>query len=165
MSLLLGPLVSLVLRKRARPLAATVILAAGAFGFLLAAHLGLQRFAPVISSARLAEAIAPLVHPQDMIAIHGEYETGSTLGFYLKRADIHILEGRSSNLWYGSFFADAPKIFETPESFRAKWNGPQRIFLWQSLTDPPNTLPVVDGPVYVIARGGGKEIVSNRPSD
>ena len=76
-----------------------------------------------------------------MVAIHGEYESGSTLGFYLKRADVHILEGRSSNLWYGSFFPDAPKIFETPESFRAKWSGPQRIFLWQSLTDPPNQLP------------------------
>jgi len=166
-SLLLGPLVSLLLRRRALPHAANFVLAAGAFGFLLAAHLGLQRFAPVISSAQLAEAIAPQVQPQDMVAIHGEYESGSTLGFYLERPaapgqEIHILEGRSSNLWYGSFFPDAPKIFETPESFRAKWNGPQRIFLWQSLTDPPNKLPVLDGPVYVIARGGGKEIVSNQ---
>jgi hypothetical protein len=138
-------------------------MAAGAFGFLLAAHLGLQTFAPVISSAQLAETIAPMVRPQDMVAIHGEYESGSTLGFYLKRADVHILEGRSSNLWYGSFFADAPKIFETPESFRVLWSGPTRIFLWQSLTDPPNQLPAVDGLVYVIAKGGGKEIVSNRP--
>jgi hypothetical protein len=164
-SLLGGPLASLVLRRRAQPHAATLVLAAGAFGFLLAAHLGLQTFAPVISSARLAEQIAPEVQPGDMVAIHGEYESGSTLGFYLKRADVHILEGRSSNLWYGSFFPDAPKIFETPESFRAKWNGPQRIFLWQSLTDPPNQLPPLNGPVYVVARGGGKEIVSNRPND
>ncbi|HEX4154506.1 MAG TPA: phospholipid carrier-dependent glycosyltransferase [Acidobacteriaceae bacterium] len=169
-SLVLGPLVSLLLRKRARPREANFVLAAGAFGFLLAAHMGLVRFAPVISSAELAERIAPLVGPQDMVAIHGEYESGSTLGFYLQRptaagGEIHILEGRSSNLWYGSFFPDAPKIFETAESFRAKWSGPQRIFLWQSLTDPPNQLPVVDGPVYVIARGGGKEIVSNRPGD
>jgi hypothetical protein len=162
-SLVGGPLASLLLRKRARPVQANMAMAAGAFVFLLAAHLGLQTFAPVISSAQLAEKIAPLVRPQDDVVIHGEYESGSTLGFYLKRADVHILEGRSSNLWYGSFFADAPKIFETPESFRAKWAGAQRIFLWQSLTDPPNQLPVVDGPVYVIAKGGGKEIVSNRP--
>lgn len=163
-SLLFGPLISLLLRRRAQPHAANYVLAAGAFGFLLAAHLGLQRFAPVISSAQLAEAIAPQVKPQDMVAIHGEYESGSTLGFYLKRNDIHILEGRSSNLWYGSFFPDAPKIFETPASFRAKWAGTQRIFLWQSLTDPPNKLPPLDGPVYVIAKGGGKEIISNQPN-
>jgi 4-amino-4-deoxy-L-arabinose transferase-like glycosyltransferase len=161
-SLVGGPLVSLLLRKRARPVAANVAMAAGAFGFLLAAHLGLQMFAPVISSAQLAEEIRPLVKPEDMVAIHGEYESGSTLGFYLKRADMHIVEGRSSNLWYGSFYPDAPKIFETPESFAQKWSGAQRIFLWQSLTDPPNQLPVVSGPVYVIAKGGGKEIVSNR---
>ena len=161
-SLVGGPLASLLLRKGARPVMANVAMAAGAFGFLLAAHLGLQTFAPVISSAQLAEKIAPMVREDDAVCIHGEYESGSTLGFYLKRADVHILEGRSSNLWYGSFFPDAPKIFETPESFRAKWNGPQRIFLWQSLTDPPNKLPVVDPPVYVIAKGGGKEIVSNR---
>lgn len=164
LSLVGGPLVSLLLRKRAQPVMANMAMAAGAFGFLLAAHLGLQTFAPVISSAELAAQIAPQVKPEDMVAIHGEYESGSTLGFYLKRADVHILEGRSSNLWYGSFFPDAPKIFETPESFRAKWNGPTRIFLWQSLTDPPNQFPVVNGPVYVIAKGGGKEIVSNQPN-
>lgn len=164
LSLVGGPLVSLILRKSARPVMANWAMAAGAFGFLLAAHLGLQTFAPVISSAELAAQIAPQVQPQDMVAIHGEYESGSTLGFYLKRADVHILEGRSSNLWYGSFFPDAPKIFETPESFAAKWSGRQRIFLWQSLTDPPNRIPVVDGPVYVIAKGGGKEIVSNQPN-
>ncbi|HEX5284948.1 MAG TPA: phospholipid carrier-dependent glycosyltransferase [Bryocella sp.] len=163
-SLVGGPLASLLLRKRALPVQANVAMAAGAFGFLLAAHMGLVTFAPVISSAQLAARIAPQVRPQDIVAIHGEYESGSTLGFYLKRNNIHILEGRSSNLWYGSFFPDAPKIFETPENFAAKWHGPQRIFLWQSLTDPPNQLPAGIGPVYVIAKGGGKEIVSNQPN-
>jgi 4-amino-4-deoxy-L-arabinose transferase-like glycosyltransferase len=164
LSLLLGPSVAFLLRKKFRPHAANLTLAAGAFGFLLAAHLGLQTFAPVLTSAQLAAAIAPQVHLQDMVAIHGEYESGSTLGFYLKRNDIHILEGRSSNLWYGSFFPDAPKIFETPASIARKWSGPQRIFLWQSLTDPPNQLPSLPGPVYILVKNGGKEIVSNQPN-
>jgi 4-amino-4-deoxy-L-arabinose transferase-like glycosyltransferase len=185
-SLVGGPLVSLLLRKRALPVKANVAMAAGAFGFLLAAHLGLQTFAPVISSAQLAEKIAPMVQESDAVCIHGEYESGSTLGFYLKHPTdyitgdapdakgvgphesamnpICIVEGRSSNLWYGSFFPDAPKIFLTPEQLAAQWSGPQRVFLWQSLTDPPNQLPAVEGPVYVIAKGGGKEIVSNRPN-
>jgi len=164
LSLFLGPFVSLLLRKKAKPHAATLALTAGAFGFLLAAHLGLQTFAPVIGSAELAKAIAPQVQPQDMIAIHGEYESGSTLGFYLKRDDLHILEGRSSNLWYGSFFPDAPPIFETPQSMAQKWAGRQRIFLWQSLTDEPRDLPVLPGPVYILVKNGGKEIVSNQPN-
>jgi 4-amino-4-deoxy-L-arabinose transferase-like glycosyltransferase len=164
LSLFLGPLAAFLLRKKSKAHAANFALAAGAFGFLLAAHLGLQTFAPVITSAQLAAAIAPQVQPQDLIAIHGEYESGSTLGFYLNRNDIHILEGRSSNLWYGSFFPDAPKIFETPESIAKKWSGTQRIFLWQSLTDPPNQLPSLPGPVYILVKNGGKEIVSNQPN-
>ncbi len=152
------------LRGRRREHLAILVLAASAFGFLLAAHLGLQTFAPVLSSAQLANAIRPEVRAKDLLVIHGEYESGSTLGFYLGRSDLHILEGRSSNLWYGSFFPDAPKIFETPGSLATKWAGPQRIFLWQSLTDPPNRLPPLPGGVYVLARGGGKEIVSNQPN-
>ena len=186
-SLLLGPLVSYLLRRRARPHAATLALAAGAFGFLLAAHLGLQTFAPVLSSQKLAAAIAPQIGPDDLVVIHQEYEYGSTLGFYLQRpgyqfADgnptavnpIHILTepeyngvreyGRSSNLWYGSFFPDAPDIFETAQSLAAKWNGPRRIFVWQDLANQPAPLPRSLSPVYVIAKAGGKEIVSNQPN-
>src|ERR1019366_8147725 len=61
---------------------------------VLLAHLGLQIFAPVLSSAQLAAAIAPQLTPRlaqqpgeppALIVIHQEYEYGSTLGFYLQR--------------------------------------------------------------------------------
>jgi 4-amino-4-deoxy-L-arabinose transferase-like glycosyltransferase len=167
--LFFGPLVSFVLRKRARHHAATLVLATGAFGFLIAADLGLKTFAPVLTSAQLAKAIAPQVHPEDLIVIHQEYEYGSTLGFYLRRpgpagGPIHILEGRSSNLWYGGFFPDAPDIFETPKTIAQRWSRPQRIFLWQDLANQLSPLTSLPGPVYVIARSGGKEIVSNQPN-
>jgi 4-amino-4-deoxy-L-arabinose transferase-like glycosyltransferase len=218
-SLFLGPLASFLLRRVPHPSSAwvgshasTIALAAGAFGFLLAAHLGLQTFAPVLSSQQLAAAIAPQLQgragePTALIVIHQEYEYGSTLGFYLQRpsyrfvavrigphqttvptdhdhADvaikpiavnpIHILTvssyhgtpdyGRSSNLWYGSFFPDAPPIFETPQTLAQKWSGAQRIFLWQDLAGEPSPLPASLSPVYVIAKSGGKEIISNQPS-
>jgi 4-amino-4-deoxy-L-arabinose transferase-like glycosyltransferase len=200
-SLLLGPLASYLLRRRARPHAATLTLAAGAFGFLLAAHLGLRTFAPVLSSQQLAAAIAQQIaaHPDEpppLIVIHQEYEYGSTLGFYLQQPSytlsaanpsqprakarpepqqvLHILTdaehdgtpnyGRSSNLWYGSFFPDAPPIFETAPSLAAKWPGPQRIFLWQDLANDPSPPPALLTPSYVIATSGGKEILSNQPS-
>jgi hypothetical protein len=164
-----GPLASYALRRRGRPHAATLALAAGGFFFLIAADLGLQTFAPVLTSAQLARAIAPQLRPPDLIVIHQEYEYGSTLGFYLRRpgpagGPIHILEGRSSNLWYGSFFPDAPDIFETPLTIAARWSGAQRIFLWQDLGNEPGSLPALPGHVYVIAESGGKEIVSNQPN-
>lgn len=160
---LAGTLGHYLLRRRGQPHAATLALAAGAFVFLFAAHQGLVIFSPTLTSAQLADAIRPQLHPEDLIAIHGEYEAGSTLGFYLRRNDLHIVEGRSSNLWYGSFFPDAPKIFESRESIAQRWAGSQRIFLWQDPNDRDR--PVLSlNPVYVIANSGGKQILSNRPN-
>jgi 4-amino-4-deoxy-L-arabinose transferase-like glycosyltransferase len=167
-ALFFGTLAHWQLRRRSHPHAANLSLAAATFLFLLAAHLGLQTFSPVLSSKTLADAIAPQLHPQDLIILHGEYEAGSTLGFYLKRPapggePIHICEGRSSNLWYGSFFPDAPRIFETRQSVEQKWHGPQRIFLWQDPSDKDRpVLPL--SPAYVIAASGGKQILSNQPN-
>jgi hypothetical protein len=158
---LIVPVPRLLLRRRRHLL--PLELAAAGFVFLFAAWLGLRTFSPTLTSAQLADVIRPQLHAGDLLAIHGEYESGSTLGFYLHRNDIHIVEGRSSNLWYGSFFPDAPPIFETRESIAQKWRGPQRIFLWQDPSDhdrPPLELP---RPVYVIANSGGKQILSNQP--
>jgi 4-amino-4-deoxy-L-arabinose transferase-like glycosyltransferase len=155
-----GPLANWRLRRIHRPHTANLCLAATAFVFLLATHLGLQIFSPVLTSKKLADAIAIELKPDDVIIIHGEYESASTLGFYLRRNDLHILEGRSSNLWYGSFFPDAPPIFENADSLGAKWSGKQRIFLWTE----PEHVPMLAGKVYLIAQSGGKEILSNQPS-
>lgn len=160
-SLFVGTLATCLLRRSYRPHAANLWLAGGAFGFLMAAHLGLQIFSPVLTSKQLADAIQPRLKPDDILIIHGEYEAGSTLGFYLRRNNIHIYQGRSSNLWYGSFFPDAPHIFESDASLNLEWTGPDRVFLWQDLSQP---LPPLRGRSYLLAQSGGKEILSNRPN-
>jgi 4-amino-4-deoxy-L-arabinose transferase-like glycosyltransferase len=161
-----GTLANWLLRRNYKPHAANLSLVAATFAFLLAAHIGLQIFSPVLTSRQLAAAIAPELKPTDLIVIHGEYESASTLGFYLHRPDansepIHIYEGRSSNLWYGSFFPDAPPIFEDTLSLNLKWTEHRRIFLWQDLNDP---VPALPGRTYFIAQSGGKEILSNQPN-
>jgi 4-amino-4-deoxy-L-arabinose transferase-like glycosyltransferase len=125
---------------------------------LIAAHSALVTFSPVLSSKALADAIRPRLHPDDVVEINGEYEAGSTLGFYLRR-QVRILNGRSSDLWYGSLFHDAPGIFDDDASFRRLWNGPKRIFLWT----PKDHVPALPAPAYAIAQSGGKEILSNQP--
>ena len=158
-----GPSAHWLLRRRSQSHAATLTLAAASFLFLLAAWQGLRTFSPTLTSAQLADAIRPQLRPGDLVAIHGEYEAGSTLGFYLRRNDLHIIEGRSSNLWYGSFFPDAPPIFETRESIAQKWAGPQRIFLWQDPHDADRPVLNLPAPIFVISSGGGKQILSNQP--
>jgi 4-amino-4-deoxy-L-arabinose transferase-like glycosyltransferase len=159
-ALFVGVLANWLCRRDYRPHVANLWLAAATFAFLLAAHMGLQIFSPVLSSRRLAIAIAPELKPSDLIVINGEYEAGSTLGFYLQRDDIHILNGRSSNLWYGSFFPDAPRIFENSVSLNLKWTGRERVFLW---TDTDH-VPTLSGRSYFIVQSGGKEILSNQPN-
>ncbi len=157
----LGALANWQARRNYRPHRGNVALALGTLGFLTAAHMALTIFSPVLSSQRLAAAIAPQLRPSNLLVINDEYEAGSTLGFYLGRRDIHILHGHSANLWYGSFFSDAPLIFETDESMQRKWSSPERVFMW---TDPTK-VPALPTKVYVIAEGGGKQIVSNRQSE
>lgn len=132
-------------------------LTAGAVLFLVAAHMALVTFSPVLSSARLADAIRPVLKPDDVVEIDGEYESGSTLGFYLRR-QVRILNGRSSNLWYGSFFADAPGIFDDDASIARMWSGPRRIFLLTDAAHPP----LLPGVAYTVAASGGKAVLSNR---
>lgn len=155
-----GTLAAWWLRREYRPHAANLVLLATTMTFLLAAHVGLTTFSPVLTSRVLANAIHAQAESGDLIVINGEYEAGSSLGFYLHRNDLHLLHGHSANLWYGSFFHDAPAIFETDESLRTRWLSTQRIFLWTT----PETLPKLPAQVYPVAESGGKEIVSNQPN-
>ncbi len=157
-AMFLGTFANMVLRSINMIRFGNYALAAMMVVFLIAAHMALVTFSPVLSSKALADAIRTRIKTGDVVEIHGEYEAGSTLGFYLRR-QVRILDGRSSNLWYGSFFQDAPQIFDDAASFGRLWGGPARVFLWT----PMDQVPRLVGPAYTIARSGGKEVVSNQP--
>ena len=156
-ALLIGTFINLLMRSINMIRAGNYALVTMMVIFLIAAHMALVTFSPVLSSKALADVIRPLLHGGDLVEINGEYEAGSTLGFYLRR-EVRILNGRSSDLWYGSFFSDAPQLFDDDASFRKLWRGSQRIFLWT----PLDHVPALPGPVYAIAKSGGKEILSNQ---
>ncbi len=152
-----GTLVNLIARSINMIRMGNYALTAMMVVFLIAAHMALVTFSPALSSKVLADAIQPRIKAGDVVEINGEYEAGSTLGFYLRR-QVRILNGRSSDLWYGSFFNDAPHLFDDDASFRQLWSGPERIFLWTE----QDRVPPLPGPAYAIAQGGGKQILSNR---
>ena len=158
-ALLAGVVGNLWYRLRGRVRIANCFLAGMMAGCLIAAHLALNTFSPVLSSAILAQAIKPELNPDDVIVINGEYENASALSFYLER-QVRILNGHTADLWYGSFFPDAPAIFEDDDSVAKLWQGSNRVFLWTA----PDELPALPGQIYVIGRSGGKEIVSNQPN-
>jgi hypothetical protein len=135
---------------------------------LLAAHEGLVRFYPILGSKGLALAInqAQQVQaqhaqprPDDLIIIDGELTAGSTLIFYTGQ-QVHLINGRVNGLWYGSFWPDAPHIFETEDSLRQLWAGPRRIFLFTYNPTTRTTDLNPYAPVHTLA-SGGKTILTN----
>ena len=160
-ALLLAPLSSLLSRVRRRHYAATWILAGGMAVFLVAAHIALGRFGPYLSSKALAQKIAAQEHPGDRVMIYGDQAFGSSLLFYLERP-IDLVEGRTTSMWFGSTFPDAPKIYFTDADLERDWQGERRIFLFV----PAHLKAKVDSILphrVVVAEVSGKQVYSNRP--
>jgi 4-amino-4-deoxy-L-arabinose transferase-like glycosyltransferase len=170
----IGPLTYL-LRRSGRTYPANLSLAAAATCLLLCMHEGLVRFYPTLGSKQLALAISEAqrdstcnLQPStcdrasDLILIDGELTAGSTVLFYT-REPVHLVNGRVNGPWYGSFWPDAPPIFETDDTLDRLWSGPRRIFL---LTYHPDIrIPGLArfGPVHVLASSGGKSVLTNQP--
>jgi 4-amino-4-deoxy-L-arabinose transferase-like glycosyltransferase len=160
-ALLVAPLTSFLLRLRRRHYAATWALAAGLAVFLVAAHIALGRFGPYLSSKQLAREIAARARPEDKVMIYGDQAFGSSLLFYLRRP-IDLVEGRTTSMWFGSTFADAPKIYLSDADLLRDWAGRGRVFLFV----PPYEKARVDELLpekFVVAEVSGKYVYSNRP--
>src|ERR1700683_1056711 len=124
--LLVAPLTSFILRLFRRHYSATWTLAAGLAVFLVAAHIALGRFGPYLSSKQLAEEIATRAQPGDKVMIYGDQAFGSSLLFYLRRP-IDLVEGRTTSMWFGSTFADAPKIYLSDAELQRDWAEKGRV--------------------------------------
>ena len=124
-----GTVLNWLLRRGSRTLAANVALAAMMIVFLREAQTGFVIFSPVLSSKVLADKIRNVWKPGDLIEQNGDYESGSSLTYYLSK-QVRMLNGRDSNIWYGSIFPDAPNVFDNNRSFARLWQGKQRIFFW-----------------------------------
>jgi 4-amino-4-deoxy-L-arabinose transferase-like glycosyltransferase len=159
--LLVAPLTSFILRVFRRHYSATWVLGVGLAVFLVAAHIALGRFGPYLSSKQLAEEIATRAQPEDKVMIYGDQAFGSSLLFYLRRP-IDLVEGRTTSMWFGSTFADAPNIYLSDADLQRDWAEKGRVFLFV----PPYEKARVDGLLpakFVIAELSGKYVYSNQP--
>ncbi len=152
---------SAVPRRKGHTYTANLLLAAGMTITLLAAHTGLSRFYPILGSKDLATSINAVLEPDDLIIVDSEVTYGSTLIFYTGH-QVHVVDGRFNGLWYGSFWPDSPKIFETESSLRTLWPLSRRIFLLTYHTADRQRDLARFGPVHVLAASGGKSILTNQ---
>jgi 4-amino-4-deoxy-L-arabinose transferase-like glycosyltransferase len=160
-TLLTVPVLSFLVRLRRRHYVATWATALGMTLFLIAAHIALGRFGPYLSSRDLAQKIAAQEHPGDCVMIYGDQAFGSSLLFYL-HTPIKLVEGRTTSMWFGSTFPDAPQIYLTNADLQRDWSGSNRIFLFV----PAHLKAKVDSLLpnrMVMAEESGKYVYGNRP--
>lgn len=161
LTFLFGTIAALILRRKGKHTASNLSLAVMMAVFFFFAHASLAAFEPYLSSRGLAEAIDREYKQGDVIVINGEYEGGSSLNFYTRKM-VHILNGRSANLEYGSYFQDAPRIFIDQTELADMWAGTGRLFLFTDSSDVEELSVAVRGPVYTLAESGGKHILTNQ---
>jgi len=161
LAFLLGTGLNWIVRRRENPAAGNVALALMMVVVLACVHSAFVTFSPILSSKQLAVALQQHYRQGDIMVVDGEYENASSLNFYTG-LPLRSLHEPGGNMWYGSHFPDAPRVWETQASFDLLWSGPVRVFLWTDQDDPKE---LHGAPRYLVARSGGKSILTNQPVD
>jgi 4-amino-4-deoxy-L-arabinose transferase-like glycosyltransferase len=159
LALVAGSLAEIILRLRRRDFAATWALAVTMTVFLVAAHVALIRFDPYLSSHVLAVRIEQQIQPQDRVLIYSDQSFGSSLLFYLRRP-IWLVNGRSSSMWFGSTFPDAPQIFLDDADLVRLWSSGTRLYLFVPQHERAKVESLLPSP-RIFTESSGKVIYIN----
>ena len=162
----IGPALAWTLHARRRTHAALLTVALTSATFLVAAHIALARFAPMLSSQDFAAQIVSLeqqnaIAPDTQILLFGDQAYGSSIPFYLNRR-VLLVDGRSTSMLFGSSFPDAPPVFLTSQQLLAEWgHGPRKILFVpaERRTDADHLLPNA----ILLAETSGKALFTDRP--
>lgn len=150
---------------RRRPDAALAIALGAVLAFLPLAGRGMAEFARAHSAGPIVEALLARLGPDDLVAHEGAIEnTGSAL--VAVERPIHLVDGRLSNLAFGSTFADARDVFWDRRQLREAWAGPRRVFLL-SVAGPEHSVlrGLPPGRVHLLREAAGRRLYSNRAED
>jgi hypothetical protein len=171
-ALVVGPAVGWVLRLRGRHMAATVSVALTAAVFLMAAHIALVRFAPMLSSKPMADTIRRQGSPSDAFIIYGDQSDASSVIFYahgfLQKPAYLVLEpcsphGNGSSLLWGSCYPDAPKIFLSEDELSKMWGTGQRKWLFAQDRNESRAEQLLAGRLIQVQSIADKTLWTDRP--
>jgi 4-amino-4-deoxy-L-arabinose transferase-like glycosyltransferase len=165
----IGPLTAWALRARGRQVASTATIAVTAATFLIAAHIALIRFAPMLSSRDFATTIQHLeadhsIAPDSEVLLFGDQAYGSSIPFYLGQ-HVSLVDGRSTSMLFGSLFPDAPHIFLTSQDLLAQWgHGPRKV-LFVPLEKRDDVDKLLGQHQILLHETSGKALLTDRPLD
>jgi 4-amino-4-deoxy-L-arabinose transferase-like glycosyltransferase len=150
-------------RKARRHLPAAAAMVATMGAMFVCANLALRKFGPVLSSRILADEIERHWEPNAKIVFNGEYETGSSIGFYTNEP-ILLLDGKVTGMAFGSTYPDAPPVFLEADDLRRLWQSGARVFFFTEDSKKDRALQALTGlPAYPLSSRGGKSVLMNKP--
>jgi hypothetical protein len=135
LGLLLGPLTAWVLRCQRHHFEATVSVAFTSAVFLIASHIALVRFEPMLSSRAMADTINHITgmpggaDANATLILYGDVADGSSLLFYTQRQAL-LVNGRVSSVLWGSNYPDAPRVLISDADLLTLWGTGPRRFLF-----------------------------------
>jgi 4-amino-4-deoxy-L-arabinose transferase-like glycosyltransferase len=128
--LLLGPAIAWMLRRQRHHFEATVSVAFTSAVFLIAAHIALVRFEPMLSSRAMADTINHITRGGSAtLILYGDVADGSSILFYTQRQAL-LVNGRVSSVLWGSNYPDAPRVLISDADLLALWGTGPRRFLF-----------------------------------
>jgi 4-amino-4-deoxy-L-arabinose transferase-like glycosyltransferase len=171
-TLLIGPVVSWVLRLQRKHVAATTVLAVTSAVFLVAAHIAFARFDPMLSSKQLADVIEEKGTPADSFIIYGDQSDASSVVFYthefLHKPAYVVMppcspQGQGSSLVWGSCWPDSPKIFLNDAQVQQMWGTGERKWIFAQDTNQPKVEQLLQGKLYPVKAIADKALWTDRP--
>jgi 4-amino-4-deoxy-L-arabinose transferase-like glycosyltransferase len=164
---LAGPALAWAMHARGRRLASLLSVAATSSVIMVAAHLALVRFTPLLSSFDFAHRIQQmeatgLAAPGSTVLLYGDQAEGSSIPFYLGHP-VFLVDGRSTSMLFGSTLPNAPNLFLTHDQLRSAWGtGPRHL-----LFVPEDQRAAVDALLpqsrYLVMEESGKALFTDRP--
>jgi 4-amino-4-deoxy-L-arabinose transferase-like glycosyltransferase len=127
--------------------------------FFYASRVAMVVFDPYLSSRRLANAL--MQAPAGQLIEDDAYYTFSSVFFYANRQAL-LLNGRQTNLEYGSHAPQAPDVFIDDPGLVRLWRMPDRYYLLVEGPSLPRIQRLVGRPgLHVVAESGGKYLLTN----
>jgi 4-amino-4-deoxy-L-arabinose transferase-like glycosyltransferase len=162
--LLLGPMIAWMLRRQRHHFEATVSVAFTSAVFLIAAHIALVRFEPMLSSRAMADTInhiAPRGSDATLI-LYGDVADGSSLLFYTQRQAL-LVNGRVSSVLWGSNYPDAPRVLISDADLLALWGTGPRRFLFVPGDARAHVAGLLGNRAHLLQELSDKALYTDRP--
>ncbi len=162
--LLIGPVIAWVLRRQRHHFEATVSVAFTSAVFLIAAHIALVRFEPMLSSRAMASTINHISGREGdaTLILYGDLSDGASLLFYTRRQAL-LVNGRSSAMLWGSNYPDAPHVLISDADLAALWGTGPRRFLFVPGDNRDHVVSLLGTRAYLLQELSDKALYTDRP--